>query len=288
MCLLNNGYENIEDLIDITDIQLKKIRNLNEKGIEEIRTVIKDYLIPDTSLDEENNNNNDNIKNSIILVDETQDSSNEDSKNERDISCSNVTDNVLDTKNLLKTGELSKRVYICLKNVGITNLLYFEGKSIDEIMKIPKFGKKSFQEIYSLMEKYEVSLKKEEIINEKPIGEGCNKFYIQIETLKLSIRCYNCLKEVGVNTIQDILNMAPKDFSKIKSFDIKTYDEMLNILEALGIDKQIINNLEEVIRIRYKKFRKPVKNDIIRMDIKNETVNETTTLFRHINVKFQI
>ena len=45
MCLLTAGYEDIEELRDITDEELLKIKNLNVKGVAEIREEIELYFL---------------------------------------------------------------------------------------------------------------------------------------------------------------------------------------------------------------------------------------------------
>ena len=44
MCLLTAGYEDIEDLENVTDEELLNIRNLNGKGVAEIRAAIDEYF----------------------------------------------------------------------------------------------------------------------------------------------------------------------------------------------------------------------------------------------------
>ena len=44
VCLLTAGYEALEDLKDITDEELLEIRNLNAKGVAEIREKIEEYF----------------------------------------------------------------------------------------------------------------------------------------------------------------------------------------------------------------------------------------------------
>ena len=44
VCLLTAGYEELEDLKDITDEELLEIRNLNAKGVAEIREKIEEYF----------------------------------------------------------------------------------------------------------------------------------------------------------------------------------------------------------------------------------------------------
>ncbi|MGI6064366.1 DNA-directed RNA polymerase subunit alpha C-terminal domain-containing protein [Blautia sp.] len=54
MCLLTAGYEDIEDLESITDKELLNIRNLNGKGVKEIRAAIDEYFASaDESEDDE-------------------------------------------------------------------------------------------------------------------------------------------------------------------------------------------------------------------------------------------
>lgn len=51
MCLRTAGYEDIEDLENITDEELLKIRNLNEKGVAEIRKAINEYFTKEDDSD---------------------------------------------------------------------------------------------------------------------------------------------------------------------------------------------------------------------------------------------
>lgn len=50
-CLLTAGYEELEDLKDITDEELWEIRNLNAKGVAEIREKIEEYFAEEDFMD---------------------------------------------------------------------------------------------------------------------------------------------------------------------------------------------------------------------------------------------
>lgn len=65
MCLLSAGYEEIEELKDTTDEELLKIRNLNAKGVLEIRRAIGEYELEKESEDEIGDANDENIYNDL-------------------------------------------------------------------------------------------------------------------------------------------------------------------------------------------------------------------------------
>lgn len=50
VCLLNAGYEEVKDLKDVPDEQLLGIRNLNMKGVAEVRMIINNYFSENESL----------------------------------------------------------------------------------------------------------------------------------------------------------------------------------------------------------------------------------------------
>jgi DNA-directed RNA polymerase subunit alpha len=54
---------------------------------------------------------------------------------------------------------------------------------------------------------------------------------ISLEQLKLSLHCYNTLKELNINNVSDILKHSLEDLKKIKCLDQKYVNEILNILK---------------------------------------------------------
>jgi len=56
-----------------------------------------------------------------------------------------------------------------------------------------------------------------------------------IETLELSIRSMNCLKNANIRTIRDLVSRAEKDMTDIRNFGEKSLKEVREKLEALGL-----------------------------------------------------
>jgi DNA-directed RNA polymerase subunit alpha len=59
---------------------------------------------------------------------------------------------------------------------------------------------------------------------------------IAIEELQLSVRAYNCLKKVQINTVGDLLEYSPEKLYALKNFGRKSADEVFSTLKRkLGI-----------------------------------------------------
>jgi DNA-directed RNA polymerase subunit alpha len=58
---------------------------------------------------------------------------------------------------------------------------------------------------------------------------------MSIEDLDLSVRPYNCLKRIGVNTLQDLVNKTPTEMMKIRNLGKKSLKEVLDKIEELGL-----------------------------------------------------
>jgi DNA-directed RNA polymerase subunit alpha len=54
---------------------------------------------------------------------------------------------------------------------------------------------------------------------------------IAIEELQLSVRAYNCLKKVQINTIGDLLQYSPEKLQELKNFGRKSADEVFSTLK---------------------------------------------------------
>lgn len=55
-----------------------------------------------------------------------------------------------------------------------------------------------------------------------------------LEDLELTLRCYNCLKKAGFNTLGDLIPLHYEDFMKVKNLGKKSLMELEGKLEALG------------------------------------------------------
>lgn len=59
---------------------------------------------------------------------------------------------------------------------------------------------------------------------------------ITIEELDLSLRSFNCLKRVGLSTVGDIVSKDRVWLSKIKNFGAKSFDEVEEKINSLGLE----------------------------------------------------
>ena len=59
---------------------------------------------------------------------------------------------------------------------------------------------------------------------------------ILIEELDLGVRSYNCLKRAGIQTIGDLITKSESELSAIPNFGRKSIDEVIETLEARGLN----------------------------------------------------
>ena len=134
-CLLTAGYEELEDLKDITDEELLKIRNLNAKGVAEIREKIEEYFAEEDFIDCED-----------LYEDEFEDiiEDGEDYLDSRDISLDEL--------------EFSVRTYNCLKRAGILSLGDICEKTMEDMTYVRNLGRKGLEEVIDKLNELGLSL----------------------------------------------------------------------------------------------------------------------------------
>lgn len=54
-----------------------------------------------------------------------------------------------------------------------------------------------------------------------------------IETLRLSVRCYNCLKRAGINTIADIINLSKDQWPQVRNLSRRDLEEIERAVRAV-------------------------------------------------------
>ena len=59
-----------------------------------------------------------------------------------------------------------------------------------------------------------------------------------IEELDLSVRAYNCLKKVEVNTVEELIKLKPSDLLKVRNLGKKTLKEINEKLESISLTLQ--------------------------------------------------
>ena len=74
----------------------------------------------------------------------------------------------------------------------------------------------------------EIMVEKEETQKEKMLE-------MTIEELDLSVRSYNCLKRVGINTVQELTNKSEPEMIKVRNLGRKSLEEVKNKLHDLGL-----------------------------------------------------
>ena len=58
---------------------------------------------------------------------------------------------------------------------------------------------------------------------------------MEIESLELSVRSYNCLKRAGINTVEDLISRTEGDMIKVRNLGRKSLDEVIGKLHALKL-----------------------------------------------------
>jgi DNA-directed RNA polymerase subunit alpha len=87
-------------------------------------------------------------------------------------------------------------------------------------------------DIYSALGKIEEI---EEVVEAEPEPEEDSVLDQSIETLELSIRSMNCLKNANIRTLRDLVTKAEKDMTEIRNFGEKSLKEVREKLEILGL-----------------------------------------------------
>ena len=204
MCLLSAGYEDIEDLELVPDEELIKIKNLNEKGVAEIRTVIDAYFT-----DDEND----------------------------DVDWRNIEDDeaISDPKELtIEEVELSVRSYNCLKRAGIQTIGELCDMTMEDLMKVRSLGRKGQEEVLAMLKAKGLRKGTDEEDDEDEIIGGVNT-NIPIDELEFGVRTYNCLKRAGIRTLRDICKKTPEDMMKVRNLGRRGQEEVLAMLKAKGL-----------------------------------------------------
>ncbi len=74
---------------------------------------------------------------------------------------------------------------------------------------------------------------------ERGLGAGItltpDKFNMPIEDLALSMRAYNCLRRSGLMTVGQVLEKSEEELLALRNFGRKSYDELREKLESLGL-----------------------------------------------------
>ena len=254
VCLLTAGYEELEDMKDITDEELLEIRNLNAKGVAEIREKIEEYFAEEDLMDFEDFYEDEFEDITIFQSDEKIGVTVEFCGLEFDAVSETITINIW-------VKSKSEDTYdIWIKDLYINGKLHKEYSNIGEISDydsgymeevIDDSADVSYEEIRTIRFLVEINDENDnELANSKVVTISCNteaedfsveninmydeSMKITIDELDFSARTYNCLKGAGINILGDICNRMWDDMIHVQNLGRKGFEEILFKISALG------------------------------------------------------
>lgn len=93
---------------------------------------------------------------------------------------------------------------------------------------------KPFSNIGTAMAKYRED--EEEIVDVEVEDSPTVLEDTRIEELGLTVRSYNCLKKVDINTIEDLITLTKEDLKKVKNLGNKSVKEIIEKMKEYGYD----------------------------------------------------
>ena len=119
-----------------------------------------------------------------------------------------------------------------------------EGKSVDFVSSVTDMYDKAFEEYYKKMTEYSES--HDESVLDVLTGSEKSSYHhlsfdhmereLTIDYLDLSVRSYNCLKNAGIKTIEDLISLSEGELMKVRNLGKKTFDEVVEKMHSLGFD----------------------------------------------------
>ncbi len=73
------------------------------------------------------------------------------------------------------------------------------------------------------------------LIAEKKVDTVTKTLETPIEEIEFSVRAYNCLKRVGIHTVQDLVDRRESDVTKIRNLGKKSLKEVLDKVKEMGL-----------------------------------------------------
>ncbi|SEQ00000.1 DNA-directed RNA polymerase subunit alpha [Lachnospiraceae bacterium RM5] len=74
-----------------------------------------------------------------------------------------------------------------------------------------------------------------EIMSAPVETESTKALEMNIDELELSVRSFNCLKRVGINTVQELCDKTPEEMMKVRNLGRKSLEEVLKKLSDRGL-----------------------------------------------------
>ena len=136
--------------------------------------------------------------------------------------------------------DFSSRTENALRRAGINTVEEIISFTEDDIIKIRNIGETGFTEILKKLRGLGLAFRKREIYTmgmlvERPEVKGEKVLEMTVEELELSVRTFNCLKRVGINTVDELLDLTEDDLMHVKNLGKKGFEEVIQKLNALGL-----------------------------------------------------
>jgi hypothetical protein len=134
---------------------------------------------------------------------------------------------------------ISVRTYNCLKNEGIRYIGELVQKSEDELLRTPNFGRKSLNEIKTVLA--EIGLDLGQVLPDWPpenldlVSLKTAKLFERFDELELSVRSANCLKNDGIHYVGELVQRSEAEMLRTPNFGRKSLNEIKEIIAQSGL-----------------------------------------------------
>lgn len=158
--------------------------------------------------------------------------------------------------------KLSVRTSNTLKRAGIWTIGELLEQTEESLSQIKNMGEKSIKEIKTYIITKELAADENESsgIPVLYLLEGkyynleqlyhmyqkkiVKSFTFSIDDLDLSVRTYNCLKRVGIDTVSDLKNFSEEDMMRIRNLGRRSYEELKDRLKENGFENPFRQEIE--------------------------------------------
>ena len=123
----------------------------------------------------------------------------------------------------LETLPLRTHAYNCLKEYGIHTVAAFMALKEDEIKTMPGVGEKTFYSIVAVQRK----------LLDEFNSVGCKEYELSLDELGLGVRAINCVRRIGVKTVEEFINLTKADVLKVWHTGEKTWLEIYEKQQSL-------------------------------------------------------
>jgi len=97
-------------------------------------------------------------------------------------------------------------------------------------------GAKILCDHFTLFTDLSESISNQSTVVEKAEAQRDKVLEMTIEELDLSVRSFNCLKRVNINTVEDLISKTEDDMIKVRNLGRKSLEEVIHKLAMMGLN----------------------------------------------------